>query len=302
MTPNSPHIRIPNREIIPPPQKPLFPARRQVERASCMPTGLMIQRIPLKPKAVVPAPDNIFGSDLKAWFKPDATTIFTDSAGTTQVTADNDLVRHWANQADTSIDALSPNDGDRPKYRTNVQNGLPAIEFGNQTTTRLSADSLASTYFNPEDAHPWTLAMFFKLDATTDFKTLWCISGGVGTENLSLNPAFFLSNYQVFKSDGSTSDSATGGGTPDTNPNWIVITDSGTSVNAWLNGTQIMTNDACSKNGTGAGFWTIGALVRNTISGSTIGKIGEVIWANVEGDAGQVADLNAYGQATWATW
>lgn len=74
------------------------------------------------------APADITG--LQLWLDAsDATTLFQDSAGTTPVAANNDVVGLWRDKSGNSRHYSRTTTANKPLYKTAVQNGLSALSF-----------------------------------------------------------------------------------------------------------------------------------------------------------------------------
>jgi hypothetical protein len=103
----------------------------------------------------------------------DITTMFTD-AGTTQVTTDLDKVYQF-DSAIGSDSALQTIESQRPVYRTNVQNGLSALEFTSSNTQHLDIDK--PSFFSSVSDTTWVIVwkaksstraiLYANLDSTT---------------------------------------------------------------------------------------------------------------------------------------
>ncbi|MCK5564502.1 MAG: hypothetical protein KAJ07_04595 [Planctomycetes bacterium] len=73
----------------------------------------------------------------------DITTLFTDSAKTTPVTSDGDVVGAWADKSVNGRDVLQTVTAKKPLYKTGIQNGLASI-LGDGVDDCLSTASVAT--------------------------------------------------------------------------------------------------------------------------------------------------------------
>lgn len=75
--------------------------------------------------------------DLQLWLDgSDITTLYTDSAMTTPVTSDDDVVGAWKDKSGNGYHATQTVTANKPLYKTTVQNGLSIIRFdGNDRLT-----------------------------------------------------------------------------------------------------------------------------------------------------------------------
>lgn len=73
------------------------------------------------------SPPSIAG--LKVWYDlSDITTLFQDSAGTTPVAADGDVIGRMNDKSGIGNNAAQGTTANKPLYKTNIQNGLPALK------------------------------------------------------------------------------------------------------------------------------------------------------------------------------
>ena len=83
-------------------------------------------------------PTDIAG--LQLWLDgSDITTLFQDSAKTTPVTSDGDVVGAWADKSGNGNDALQATTADKPQYKTAIQNSLNVVRWN------VSSDMLVVT-------------------------------------------------------------------------------------------------------------------------------------------------------------
>ena len=67
---------------------------------------------------------------LQLWLDgSDITTLYTDSAKTTPVTSDGDVVGAWADKSGNGNDAVQATTADKPLYKTAIQNGKSIVRF-----------------------------------------------------------------------------------------------------------------------------------------------------------------------------
>lgn len=116
-------------------------------------------------------------SDVAWWWEADQAEIYTDH-GTTPVASDNDDVGQINDQSGNShtFQEIST----KPKWRTNVWNGLPAIQF--QSGRGLVSTEAASAWKFLHDGTKYITVFHIYKGTTLDPNALYCL---MGTGNLS---------------------------------------------------------------------------------------------------------------------
>jgi hypothetical protein len=74
----------------------------------------------------------------------DLATLFTDSAKTTPVTGDGDVVGAWADKSGNGNDVLQNTTAKKPLYKVNVKNGLACLQFDG-TASRMDKSGYATS-------------------------------------------------------------------------------------------------------------------------------------------------------------
>jgi hypothetical protein len=114
----------------------------------------------------------------------DLTTLFTDSAGTTAVTATGQNVAYWkdkSTQANNATNATNP-----PTVTYNVQNGLPAITFNGSQSLSLTPSKLPNGSTN--------FSYFFVVRTSSSAVQVFMANGTTVTNQM---PQFYFNNYAL---------------------------------------------------------------------------------------------------------
>lgn len=206
---------------------------------------------------------------LSAWFEASTSSCFTDTGGTTAVTADGDLVACIKDPYGTII-ATQATSGKRPLYRPNA--GRPYIEFDGIDDFLVSS----SAVFTDTGGRHSAIAAF-RLDVTTGVQN---IVDGDDVTRVS----------QLLRSNA---------GTPETiafNTAVTPFTDSAAALSATTNTVlSEITNSTSTEvfvNGTGNGSTAVTGSLQAGSARMTIGGIGG-------GSAAQYLDGRVYGFAVW---
>lgn len=90
-------------------------------------------------------------------------SLYTDDGATTAVAANNDPVGTFKNTGSyTGVDLVQATSGSRPVYKTNVQNGLPGLQFTSTNSSFLALGGISSTLSAIKD-HDHTLVCVYKV-------------------------------------------------------------------------------------------------------------------------------------------
>lgn len=94
---------------------------------------------------------------VKAWYRADViTSLWTDTARTTQVTADGDRVAAETDLSGTTNHTAQGTAGNCPEYKTNIQNGKPALLLSNARNDNLAVTLAAGV------SQPFTIYVAYK--------------------------------------------------------------------------------------------------------------------------------------------
>ncbi|SMF26762.1 hypothetical protein [Pseudobacteriovorax antillogorgiicola] len=108
------------------------------------------------------SPSDITG--LQLWYDgSDETTLFTDTACTSQVTTGGDSVRCWKDKTDLNNGEHGTEATDFPTYQTNVKNSLSAVRFSGNLLTIAAA---GTGPIHNVDTGPFSVAAAFSIGST----------------------------------------------------------------------------------------------------------------------------------------
>ena len=127
---------------------------------------------------VLSSPLNLSGLDL--WYDAsDIATLFQDNAGSTPVTANNDVVGKMNDKSGNGRHVTQATVSKKPLYKTGIQGGLPAVQFD------ATDDYMSGTAFDP--ALSWTLFILFgTLNAKQGFTgPIACVGANQGFKIVS---------------------------------------------------------------------------------------------------------------------
>lgn len=202
---------------------------RQIPRLSRLPFELR--------KAAVFTPTSIAG--LQLWLDgSDITTLFTDSAKTTPVTSDGDVVGAWADKSGNGNDVLQTTTANKPLYKVNIKNNKSALLFDGISDYLVNAFTQLS--------QPYNVIIVAQMNASI-------VNNGVSAYLFDGNDV--TNRNLIFKDASGTPDCwSIYAGTPiqdgDCNSNWNVYFTlfSGVSSDLRINGTSVVSGDAGSNN------------------------------------------------------
>ncbi len=174
ISPYSPNVWTPPArriERVPLPEVERFPGEHEIVPARCMPTGIMAQRMPLKPfnQSPLPLPPIV-------WYKSDI-EVYSDTALTTLQTTNNGPVNGWKDQSGNAHHVTNGGD-DLLDYKTNVIGSYPGIQ-----------STLADRNSRLENAFTWaqpsTQFLVVRIDSYDSFKCL--VDGYNSTGNTQIH-------------------------------------------------------------------------------------------------------------------
>jgi hypothetical protein len=239
--------------------------------------------------AALTPPSSIQPANLKQLLNPDAATMYQD-AGITLVSADNDPFARWADQSGNGgTSHTQQGTGADVTYRTNVHNSLPGAEYDANDWHRTD---VFSTVVAGLDA-PWTLAMVFKKDGNTGADTLYGAGWTIGVDRV-VTVGTNGTSYRVRKTDDAGTTVNVDFGTSDTSTHLLVVRQNGTTVDAWLDGTQVATAVSQNVGDTNPTISGIGCLPQSSVSNFLEGDVGAVALWNIALSDADVAKVNAY--------
>ena len=171
----------------------------------------------------VPVLPDIAGLEL--WLDgSDIATLFQDSAKTTPVTADGDVVGAMADKGDNGNDATQGTTANKPIYKATIQNGLSIVRFA--VNDYLEVDALAAIFTGIDK--PMTIFAALKQTNNTGTQQVFGVARGA-----SSNPLFVLDiatnvNYRLVRRDDAVTLKLLTAGTPDTLAHLLYAEFSGT--------------------------------------------------------------------------
>jgi hypothetical protein len=229
-------------------------------------------------------------SGLQMWLKADSGVV---DANGNSITLDNTAVDVWTDQSTNKKNARQSTAGSRPLYRTNVVNGLPAIQFDG-TDDQMLLDGLATpdrnfSYFAV--VKPTKVAAAGHNSRFMGSK----ISGGTGI-NFGCTTTQF---WAVLRDNAGTGPDITWGTSQafsDTILSSVIMGSSDTKLR--VNRNQIGTSSRTSWSGTGASSEYIGSDGVNTAS-SFGGYICEILVFNRELTNRELNQVEQYLAAKW---
>ncbi len=110
----------------------------------------------------------------------DISTLFTDDLKTTPVTSDGDVVGAWADKSGNGDDALQTVGGDKPLYKTGIQNELPALLCDG------AGDHLATVAFSEALSQPNTIVYVARSNSGQGAQFYFHDGIGVANRNATL--------------------------------------------------------------------------------------------------------------------
>ena len=195
--------------------------------------------------------------------------------------SDNDDLAIWSDLSGNSLDVTESTN--KPKYRTSGINGLPSVQFGINTSTKLtSIGSPTVTYFSLfvvfyQIAESATVATTFQQNNQNEGIMLWVHTG---VDSLYFrNP---LGNDQLI-------------GSIVIETNYVALFQHDTDIHAWLNGTEEATGGDTAVERTRT--ITIGNSDANTHQLN--GYIGEIIWYDRSLTGDEITTINNYLIGKW---
>jgi hypothetical protein len=211
------------------------------------------RRTLLTPKAVDGEWSPIDLLSLVSWYDAsDPATLFTD-AGTTQVSSDGDAVYRWNDKRGNGQYHQQTTLGNRPDYKTNIQNGLSTVEFIQTNSDYLVGDGTLGAAFSGEDK-PISIVTVVSADNINRFTDLINIgNSGSATQIMEFAIDSRSGQQKVYfqkRDDSSTLVAASSADTIDGSFAIYAVIHSGTSVSIYKNGGAPLVNAAAVNNGT----------------------------------------------------
>lgn len=227
--------------------------------------------------------------------------LWQNSTRTTVVTANNDPVGAADDVTSGGFNALQATSGNRPTYKTSVQNGLPGILF-NGSSTALRADTLASTFSGADKAI--TAISAVKFVSVSVLGAIW----GLGRSTDADNPLLFGGsnasaqwNVQHRNSGGATFKQLAAGTSNTTTAHVMSTVFDGTNVQIFVDGTQVGATTALNVGTMTVDQFALGCLPRTSNGLFLNGYLFEQhIFTSALATGVRQSD-EAYLKAKWAT-
>lgn len=214
------------------------------------------------------------------WLPPAMTSMFTDHLGASEVTLDGQVVGRWADASGVGNNATQSTAANKPLYKAGIQNSLPMVLFDGSNDA-LGCNGISSICSGDDKA--FTVAIVWKKVSNTTNDCAFSVGAGSGIApyarfHLKTDPSPY---YNVTKED--DTGASTGGDsnpyTSNTTAHLVLMRNNGTTVDMWVDNTQIMTAKSCN---TGLCTVTRGGIGAATISSTSFeayfdGYIGEVV-------------------------
>lgn len=208
------------------------------------------------------------------WTRPLSATMQTDTGA---AVSEASRVGYWLDQSGSAND-IAWNDSLAvnvcPTFRGGIQNGLPMILFDGVNDFLRS--NLLAGYLDGADAAT-TIAIVFKKTGNVGGDTLWAGGSSTTTTPFNLLQTNAATNYRIYKRDDASSLVAQTGGTPDTSTHVAICRQNGTTVDIWLDGTQIVTAGAFNVGVMTIDNFSLGAWIHTTSQDYLAGYIGEFV-------------------------
>lgn len=227
----------------------------------------------------------VIGTGCVWWVQPDLSYMeIADVGDPGPPTIDGDAVGRWIDASGVGNDVIQSTAANRPLYYSNIQNGLPMLLFDG-SNDHLVNHAMAA-YFTGDDT-PVTVGVVFKLANTLAGRVLIGV-GNSGAANpygqyCQLNPT----TYQPVKRDDAAATAFPVGGTTDTNCHLMIVRNNGTTVDMWVDNTQIISASAFNVGVQTLDRFAVGSrMISGAIGQVMMGYIGEgVIWNNALSNA-----------------
>lgn len=178
----------------------------------------------------VPKLDPLTLSGMQGWWDfSDATTLYTD-AGSTLVTADNDLIYRANDKSGNSQYLEQTVVGSRPTYKTNIRNGLSIARFDG------SADVIGRAVVPVATAGTYVTVCVKRSAPGGGAQDVWTRSAG-GAELLTLS-SWSATDWVWYKNQAGSQVALTGA----TATSWAILSvvhTTASSVKMYYNGTQV---------------------------------------------------------------
>ena len=228
-------------------------------------------------------------SGLQLWLDgSDKTTLFQDSAKTTPVTADGDVVGAWADKSGNGNDVLQATTANKPLYKTGIKNGLSALLLDGTNDWLQGAFTQLS--------QPYNVIAVAQLDATV-------VNNNTSTHIIDGNDA--VNRAILFQRSTPTPDSwafnagtSIDNGNSDSNWNLWYVLFNGASSDLRINGASVAAGDAGAQNLDGI---TIGSKNDGT-SNYWKGYINELLIYDPSLSTANRTLLEAYINSKWSIY
>lgn len=242
------------------------------------------QRFPSGSTPPAWVPTSIGGCVL--WLPPDLSYMQTADVGDPgNPTVDGESVGRWLDASGIGNDGTQGSATARPSYYSAIQNSLPMVSYDGGD--HLSVNGVASSIAGSDTA--FTIAIVHKFNDTTGIDSLFS-AGRSATNTPMLRIAPNATFYQCYKQDDTGAGvGITGtGATRDTAAHLWLLRFNGTTVDAWIDSTQINTATAQDVGQCTFDIATLGRLISFGVNQDLLntGYIGEVaVWNNAISNA-----------------
>jgi hypothetical protein len=208
--------------------------------------------------------------------------------------ANNSSISSWVDLSGVSGNAAQATGTKQPIFRENIQNGLPGVEFDGANSQCMQVASVACGS---------QLTLFCVVEQFNASAAEWFI---VQSPNINTNDGFYMYGRGIdgfpgsIKNSGVLASTATSSGWLGDDPVLAMIRYNGTTIEAWRNGSQLVTGSASITNNTVTNVLNIGS--RNQSALFFDGYLYEVILYNGALSNNQVLFVNNYLRSKWALY
>jgi hypothetical protein len=248
-----------------------------------LPRKIGTGRALLRPRAFSPLSIN----GLQAWYRADNLPL-----------NDGDAVSTWMDQSGYSNHATQSG-GNRPTYKTGIQNGKPMVLFAPASSQYMRANGVAAAFTGAD--MPMSLFIALKPDALGAQRTAASFASTVTTTPFFRLIQSAANAWTMGRRDDASAAKAASGGTVDTNAHLIGVVFTGTTVTVYDNGAVIGAAGADLDVGTlTVDSFAIGTLARAAPTEFFSGYQGEIIVYNSALSTTDRQRVETYLNARWA--